>query len=254
MKTSSVSQRISRGMILLLCCALGCMGCLAALSMSTMQTILRSQSSHSESFVPAKRLSTGFEREILNARIFFIYFVTIQKPGSLAKGWERYHNAEARIQELSTLVEQQDELRDLRAPVAQLRVDLDDYGPALLATLKMVQAGERTGSPHYDAQVTEWAARGAVLVTDAGKVESLCSATSEASTSSMVRTVRGAEANNLGILAASLLLCVVLTVSMLRSFDTLLRADELELEPIAELPAIVSIDRPQPSHSVTSPR
>ena len=201
------------------------MACLSVLSFLTMQTVLRSQISHSDSFVPAKRLSAAFEREVLNARIFFIYFVTIQKPGSLDKGWERYHNAESGLLELNTLAAQQDELGPLRGPIAKLGADLDAYRPALMATLKMVQDGERAGSPRYDAQVKEWAARGAVLVTDAGNVEALCSATSEASTNLMVARVKLGEVRDLESLALGFLLCIALTGFTLRKLNQLLHQD-----------------------------
>ena len=126
-----------------------------------MQKMVQAQAMHATSFVPAKRMSAAFEREILNARIFFIYHVTIQKPNALASGWARYHNAEARLQGLSDQVNQQDELNVVKAPVAQLRLDLAAYDPALRATLAAVQSGARVGDPTYDADVKEWAARGA---------------------------------------------------------------------------------------------
>ena len=192
----------------MLCCTICSMACLAGLSYYTMQKVLRSQTSHSQSFVPAKRLAAAFERDILNARIHFIYFVTIQKPGALELGWGRYHSADANLTALTALVNQQEELEPLRAPVAKLRADFDSYDPALAATLRMVQNGEVKGT-HYDAQVKEWAARGAVMVTDAGNVETLCAATSEASTDRMVNSVKIAEKRNSFIFAVGFLLCLV---------------------------------------------
>jgi hypothetical protein len=186
------------------------MATLAGLSFYTMQQVLRSQTSHSQSFVPAKRLSAAFERDILNARIHFIYFVTIQKPGTLEKGWGRYHNADADLAELTALVNRQDELQALRAPVAKLRADFNAYDPALHDTLQMVQNGETKGA-HYDAQVKEWAARGAVMVTDAGNVETLAATSSEASTDRMVNSVKLAEKRDLAILAGGFLLCLAVS-------------------------------------------
>jgi hypothetical protein len=170
MKDQSNSHRISAAFGVMLSVAVFSMACLAGLSYSAMQQVLRSQASHSQSFVPAKKLAAAFERDILNARIHFIYFVTIQKPGTLEKGWGRYNDAESDLTALSALVKQQDELHPLSAPVAKLRADIDAYEPALRATLQMVQAGEFKG-PHYDAQVKEWASLGAVMVGDAGSVE-----------------------------------------------------------------------------------
>ena len=172
-----------------------------------MQQVLRSQTSHSQSFVPAKRLAAAFERDILNARIHFIYFVTIQKPGTLEKGWERYHGADADLTALTILVNQQDELQALRAPVAKLRADFNSYDPALRDTLQMVQNGEFKGA-HYDAQVKEWAARGAIMVSDAGNVQTLAATSSEASTDQMVNSVKLAEKRILLLFAGGFLLCV----------------------------------------------
>jgi len=170
-----------------------------------MQQVLLSQASHSQSFVPAKRLSAAFERDILNARIHFIYFVTIQKPGTQELGWGRYHKADQDLTELTTLVNQQDELQVLRAPVAKLRADFNLYDPALHDTLKMVESGERQGD-HYSAQVKEWAARGATMVGDAGNVETLAASSSEASTDRMVSTVKLAQKWNLVFFAVGFLL------------------------------------------------
>ena len=90
MKNWSISLRVAFGFALVLVC----MGCLSAMSTYTMRSVLESEESHIRSYGPAKKMTTDFERHVLNARIFFIYFVTIQKPGSLDKGWERYHQAE----------------------------------------------------------------------------------------------------------------------------------------------------------------
>jgi hypothetical protein len=207
MKDQSNSHRISAAFGVMLSVAVFSMACLAGLSYSAMQQVLRSQASHSQSFVPAKKLAAAFERDILNARIHFIYFVTIQKPGTLEKGWGRYNDAESDLTALSALVKQQDELHPLSAPVAKLRADIDAYEPALRATLQMVQAGEFKG-PHYDAQVKEWASLGAVMVGDAGSVETLCAATSEASTDRMVNSVKLAQKWVLIFFAAGFLLCL----------------------------------------------
>jgi hypothetical protein len=208
MKNQPHPRRIDVAFAILLCFSIGCMACLAGLSFYTMQKVLQSQTSHSQSFVPAKRLAAAFERDILNARIHFIYFVTIQKTGTLDLGWGRYHKAESDLADLTALVNRQAELEPLRAPVAKLRADLDSYGPALAATLQMVQGGELKGA-HYDAQVKEWAARGAVMVADAGNVQNLTATTSEASTDRMVNSVKSAEMWISLAFAAGFLLCLV---------------------------------------------
>lgn len=208
-------KSLSRSFSILLCCALCCMGCLCGLSLQTLRSILNGQKSHSESFVPAKRLTASFERETLNARIFFIYFVTIQKPGSLENGWKRYHNAEARVQDLSFLVNQHDDLSALRVPVEKLRADVAAYSVALSATLNMVQGGELKGT-HYDAQVKEWAARGAVMVTDAGNLEVQCFNASEADTAANADRLKRGQTYVLIGFGVGSFICILFTLLSLR--------------------------------------
>jgi len=95
--------------------------------MYNMLSVVHTENSYGLTFVPAARLATDFERQVLNARIFFIYFVTIQKRGSLDQGSDHYHNAEARQQNLMSLVNQHQELGPLRPAVAKLPSDLDQY-------------------------------------------------------------------------------------------------------------------------------
>jgi hypothetical protein len=169
------------------------------------------QVTHSQGFVPAKRLTNNFEREILNARIFFIYYVTIQKPGSIDNGWKRYGEVKSTLAQLKALTAKRDDLSALRGPVAKLQSDLDSYGIALTATLEMVQSGVLKG-PAYDAQVKEWAARGAVLVTDAGNVEKLAFAQSEADSSSALATLKQGWIWILAALLAGFVACFAASV------------------------------------------
>ena len=82
---------------------------------------------HAHDFAPAKRISYDFEREILNARICFIYFVTIQKPGMLDRAWVRYGNAANSLKDLAILVSTDNRLTELRPEVAELQQDLASY-------------------------------------------------------------------------------------------------------------------------------
>jgi methyl-accepting chemotaxis protein len=199
----SIARRISLGFAAVLCC----MGCLAVLSGMTMRSVLGRENAHVKSYVVALQMSTDFERDILNARIFFIYFVTIQKPGTLDKGWVRYRQAEEQQKAMVTLAAGSEDLIALRPAIAQLRTDLDAYGPALAATLAMVQSG-RVRGPEYDAQVKDWASKGAVMVEDAEKVETESSAISDQSTVSIIEGVQGALVRDSAIFAMSLLLCI----------------------------------------------
>lgn len=198
------------------------------MSVYTMRSVQQSEESHIRSYVPAKKMTTDFERHVLNARIFFIYFVTIQKPGSLDKGWERYHQAEEQQKELLAFVEKNEELSSVRPDVTRLGEDLNVYGTALSATLKMVQDGTLHGDV-YDAQVKDWAAKGAVLVGDAGKVEVLCGKLSDDSSRAIVDQLKQSMTQNLMILLIGFGGSVVLAWVIVRQINRSLRliTDEL---------------------------
>jgi len=164
---------------------LGCLFMVSGLSMYNMHAIVSNELGRSRTLYPANAMATDFERQILNARIFFIYHVTIQKSGALQQGWDHYHTAEDQLRQLATLVQQHEELRDLRPQVAKLTSDLDDYSISTQAMLAMVQGGALSG-PVYDAQVKDWASHGAVLVTDAGSVEALTASAGQQSSDDMV--------------------------------------------------------------------
>ena len=224
MKSWTITSRL----LLAFAVLMGCMLLLAGLSMYDILAVVRTQNSHQEIFVPAGKLATDFEREALNARIFFIYHVTIQKPGSLDKGWEHYHNAESRQRELMTFVTQHDQLRELRPAVAQLGQDVDAYAPALQATLAIVKDGVTTGAA-YDAQVKDWAAKGAIMVSDAGKVESLSASANTDSTRSMIDALKS-ECRMYG-----LIFCVGGTLVALLVWSTVQRIRKLLFGSVAEL-------------------
>jgi len=74
----------------------------------------------SAEYLPESELAIQIERGLLNARINFIYFVTVQKEGSLEKGWERFHSAQQQIPKLQELVNRSNTLADIRPDVEQL--------------------------------------------------------------------------------------------------------------------------------------
>ena len=215
MKKKTLASTLYRSFALLLFCAFVCMAMLAGISVQTLRTIAAGQKAHADTFVPAKRLTAGFEREILNARIFFIYYVTIQKPGALDSGWQRFHKGEATLRDMATMVSQHEELANLRVPVAQLQKDVADYNVALADTLNMVTSGETKG-PHYDAQVKEWAARGATMVKDSAFVENLTFKSGEANTREIGDQLRAGQSRALILFGLGFAGYLALTVLVFR--------------------------------------
>ncbi|PWT98943.1 MAG: hypothetical protein C5B51_28175 [Terriglobia bacterium] len=127
-----------------------------------------------ENQLPELALATAFEREILNARIHFIYHVTIQKPGALEAGWQRFRNARALMPKLAAQVETSEALGSLRPKTVQLAADLDRYEEVLHRILNAV-ANHENSAPSFTELITEWAKAGGKLVDGAGELNRLCS-------------------------------------------------------------------------------
>jgi methyl-accepting chemotaxis protein len=139
-----------------------------------MRQAARTMSDVAENQLPELALATAFEREILNARIHFIYHVTIQKPGELDAGWQRFRNAQALMPKMSAQVESAAALEELSSPTQQLATDLGKYDEVLRRILAAVANHENKG-PQFTALIAEWAASGGHLVKTAGELQRLCS-------------------------------------------------------------------------------
>lgn len=224
MKSWSISRRVTFCLALLL----GCMFILAGLSLYNMQNVVRTENVDTQSLNPADVLATDFEREILNARVNFIYYLTIQKPGAIEAGLARLHKAEARQKELLALVDAHAELSAIRPTVSKLKDDMDAYQVGLQASIAMIDKGIKSG-PEYDAQVKDWAGRGAVMVADASTVETLCSSASEASTESMLKGLKSASTIFMFCFAAGALLSIFVAWRTVRTVNKVLTGSVSEL-------------------------
>ena len=218
MKDQTQATVVLRYFKILLFCAAFCMVSLAMVSISTVSRAADANAYHGRTFVPAKRLSSEFERELLNARSFFIYYVTIQKPDSLEEGLERFHNSELRLRDLTELVAQHDELRSLRIPVAQLSSDVANYGIALSSTLAIVQSGELKGD-RYEVQIKEWTSRGAVVVKDAEDLDIFTLQLGEVHTDNIAQFLKDGQTGTLMMLSASFITYFLLNLLLRRKLN-----------------------------------
>ncbi len=126
----------------------------------------------SSEYLPQTALASQIEREVLNARIHFIYFVTIQKEGSLEKGWERFRVAQQQLPKLLELVSGSNTFAAIRPNVDQLLRDFNSYKPALESIIKAVQE-KRNEGPEFNAVIREWARLGGAMVDSAGRLSRL---------------------------------------------------------------------------------
>lgn len=211
MKIERIRREIALSLVVVLTYTICCVSLISMYSNNTLGDLAEETQLHARAFAPAKRISYDFEREILNARIAFIYFVTIQKPGMLDRGWTRYRNAENSLKDLAILVNTDNRLADLRPKVAELQQNLADYNTELRATLNMVQGGETKGA-HYDGQVNKFFARGNALTANANAVQNLAYRISDIDTNATSDSARSSQKVISFVLLASILLCVLLTV------------------------------------------
>ncbi|HUO31407.1 MAG TPA: methyl-accepting chemotaxis protein [Bryobacteraceae bacterium] len=123
----------------------------------------------SAEYLPETELATQIERELLNARIYFIYFVTVQKEGSLDKGWQRFRTAQQELPKLQELVNRSNEFTDIRPDVEQLCRDFNSYKPALEHIIDVVQRNQNHG-PEFTDLVKEWARLGGAMVDSAARL------------------------------------------------------------------------------------
>ena len=225
----SLKRFISIGFALMLCA----MACVCGLSVERMGHVLSVQREHSLGLLPAARLANDFQREMLNARISLIYFVTIQKAGSRELGSEHLENAQSTLVKLNQLISARAELSDLRPLAGRLDTELADYRSVLTTTLDMVQGGTVSGD-RYTAQVKAWAARGAVLVADADRMQALSSHMSEDRNQENISSLRLTALVCAWLFAASLVFSVALAAWLVNRLNQNLRAIATALDESAE--------------------
>ena len=145
---------------------------------------------------------------------------------------------------MAILVGKHEELADLRAPVATLQRDLLSYNEALTATIRMVRGGVLKG-PRYDAQVKDWAARGAVLVEDVATVESLCFKAGDANTAATMAAVESARTKAFLLFGVNILFCLLLTLLLKLRIGRVLRS--LDFPHLAGQRGAGSLQTPSPA-------
>jgi hypothetical protein len=173
-------------------------------------------------YLPLTEAATRIERELLNARINFIYFVTIQKPGSLEKGRERFRNAEQEMPKLREFVANAPDLAELRPEMDKLSKDFEAYKPALENIIQTVQQ-HRNHGPEFDAMLKDWAARGTAMVDSAGHLGAQGSRSTGSSASETMSQLRMSRALLMGCGAAGMILGVLIALFATRSISKALR-------------------------------
>jgi hypothetical protein len=176
----------------------------------------------STEYLPETELATQIEREVLNARIHFIYFVTIQKEGSLEKGWERFRNAQQELPKLQQLVNGSEAFAGIRPEVEQLSRDFNSYKPALERIIDVVQKNQNHG-PEFADLLKEWARLGGAMVDSAGRLSHKGSQASDDLAKQAATQLRNATTTLAGAGIADLLVGLALAFFITRGISRALR-------------------------------
>jgi methyl-accepting chemotaxis protein len=163
--------------------------------------------------LPLARAAVALERQILNARIGFIYYVTVQKPGTLEQGWKAYAEAQQSLAELERIASQSGAGGAGGQAIAALAEAFRRYDPVLREILGVVEQGRNQGEQFTELR-DRWAALGNALVAAAGQVSALEIATTESLSLATHSAMDSAEKQNLAALAVSLAMAVMLSFAM----------------------------------------
>jgi methyl-accepting chemotaxis protein len=183
----------------------------AGLNLWRSRSVVAEQERITSESLPLARLAIDVERQILNARIGFIYFVTIQKPGSLDKGWDAYRNGQRSLDELRQVASKIDQRGQSQQPIEELSGALKRYDPVLRRIIEVAQRGENHGD-NFAALVNEWAGLGNALVASAGKVSALEIAKSEKLSRETHSEQTAVERQNVIAVIVSLAVAILLSV------------------------------------------
>ena len=237
MKSMTIGQRISLGFATILLLALTGGG----VSQWKMTQISNNLKLVSAQYLPVTELSTRVESEFLNARIHFIYFVTIQKKGSLEKGWDQFRNAQKDLAELEKLISKSEALTSCRPLVANLRHDFDSYQPVLEHIIDVVRRNQNSG-PDFDALMAEWARIGGSMVDSAGKLSRVGSrGTRESATLATVQ-LAGAVTGSAGLALIGFPLVAAIVIFTVRGINRVLNQAIRELDEGASQVASTSAE------------
>lgn len=170
-KTRSVPARIALAFSVII---LG-----ATLAISLLELVALNSARHLkdsvERYTPVVAVASDLERDILNARINYIYFLTIQRPGALEQGNERFARAKGDLAKLQQLLRADNQTGELSDVAARLAASADKYENEKAASIRLIDSGVHSG-PDYDQRVKEWAGAGALLAQDSNKLQGLAGA------------------------------------------------------------------------------
>ena len=161
----TIGRKIALGFAVIILLGLGG----AAVSVIVSEVASNSLAPIDSAFLPAGRMAAAVESALLNARIHFIYHVTIQKDGERERGWKFFRSAEAQLPELERLVGQSPQLEPLNPQTEALRAAMAEYKPVLMQIVQAVDDHQNTTAEFAELR-NHWATLGNKMVATAGEL------------------------------------------------------------------------------------
>jgi len=161
----TIGRKIAWGFAVIILLALGGV----AVSVIVSEVALNALAPIDSALLPAGRMAAAEESALLNARIHFIYHVTVQKEGERDRGWEFFRSAEAQLPEMERLFGQSPQLAPLTPQMEALRNGMEQYKPVLSQIIQAVDDHQNT-TPEIAELRDRWAALGNKMVAAAGEL------------------------------------------------------------------------------------
>lgn len=177
---------------------------------------------------PAAELAGAFEREMLNARIQFAYFVTVQRPGTLEAGRGRFEKAREILSQLVQRNAAHEGLSEHAEAIRAIQADFAQYESTMGQAIQAVSTKRNTG-PEYDALSLRWAKLGNSLAEGSSNLKnSLGEDAQAAMEGALVQMARTVLLN--GVLAAiGVLAALILATLIIRSVHRVLNRSSSEI-------------------------
>ncbi len=147
-----------------------CLAGLSVLGVLTMVRVNRGIVDADEEYLPVSQMAGNFERALLNARIHFAYYLTIQKPGSLENGTAKWVEAKTILAKLEERLQTTKLNEELQPLVQKLHRDIQDYEATKQLVTESIANNQWT-DPRKTELTTRWAATGAALIATTGKIQ-----------------------------------------------------------------------------------
>jgi methyl-accepting chemotaxis protein len=189
---------------------------------------------NADAYFPAIGQALEIERGLLLMRIQFVYFVTIQKPGTMEKGLDLFDQARRQVDTFDAAVATDPALEPLTPRVRALHASMDAYEGGMRRMIDLVQRHQEA-SDAFAPGLAEWARQGADMVANAAAISQAALEITQDNSRKTIRALAVSASWTGVFLAFSLLFGIGVAWNIAKGISRLLKALSSELEREADL-------------------